>query len=129
MTHVIEPQLPEQPVFVYDFPASQAAFARLRPGNPTVAERFELYFNGVELANGYHELTNSAEQRERMARDVKIRQKEGLPCVPTDQRLLCALDAGLPDCAGVALGLDRLIMMAAGASSIQEVMSFPMDRA
>ncbi len=129
LTHVIEPRLPKQPVFVYDFPVNQAALARLRPGDPPVAERFELYVNGVELANGYHELTDSEAQRERIERDVKVRQKAGLPYVPTDQRLLCALDAGLPDCAGVAVGIDRLIMMAAGASSIREVMSFPADRA
>ncbi|MEE8343028.1 MAG: amino acid--tRNA ligase-related protein, partial [Gammaproteobacteria bacterium] len=129
LTHVIEPRLPERPVFVYDFPVSQAALARVRAGDPPVAERFELYVNGVELANGYHELTNSEEQRERMERDVKVRQKEGLSCVATDQRLLSALDAGLPDCAGVAVGIDRLIMMAAGAPGIQEVISFPVDRA
>lgn len=129
LTHVIEPRLSEQPVFVYDFPVSQAALARLRSGDPPVAERFELYVNGVELANGYHELTDSEEQCERMERDVKYRQREGLPCVPTDQRLLSALDAGLPDCAGVAVGIDRLIMLAAGVSSIEEVMSFPVDRA
>jgi len=129
LTHLIEPRLPEQPVFVYDFPVSQAALARLRPGDPPVAERFELYINGMELANGYHELTDSAEQRARMERDVKFRKKEGLPGIPADHRLLSALDAGLPNCAGVAVGIDRLIMLAAGASSIEEVMTFPLDRA
>lgn len=127
MTHVIEPAMPQNcPVFVYDFPASQASLARIR-GN--VAERFELYINGMELANGFHELNDSQEQRERFERDNKKRQHEGKQPVVLDENLLAALDSGLPDCAGVALGLDRLLMLITGATSIDKVLNFPFGRA
>jgi len=121
----------ERPTFVYDFPASQAALARVRsiPGEPPVAERFELFIDGMELANGFHELTDASEQRRRFERDVALRRQCALPEVPIDERLLAALDAGLPDCAGVALGFDRLVMVAAGARDISQVIAFPVDRA
>lgn len=132
MTHVIEPQLAPQPqpIFVYDFPASQAALARLSPNNPAVAERFEVYIHGIELANGYHELNNAEEQQQRFLADLQQRQK--LACtdaLPIDHYLISALQHGMPDCAGVALGIDRLIMIAAQAESLAEVISFPLDRA
>lgn len=130
LTHVVEPQLGRGRVtLLHDYPASQAALARLRPGDPPVAERFEAYLDGIELANGFHELHDAAEQRARFERDLAKRKEQGLPAVPADERLLVALAAGLPDCAGVALGVDRLVMLAAGASSIQDVLAFPIERA
>jgi elongation factor P--(R)-beta-lysine ligase len=126
----LEPRLGQSgPTFVYDFPASQAALARVRPGSPPLAERFEVFVAGVELANGFHELADAAEQRRRFADDLAQRRQRGLPEPPIDERLLAALAAGLPPCAGVALGVDRLVMLAAGAASIAEVIAFPIDRA
>jgi len=115
--------------FVYAYPATQAALARLDPADPRVAERFELYCGGVELANGFHELTSAAEQRARFGEDNARRQQLGLPVYPLDERLLAALAAGLPDCAGVALGFDRVAMLALGAAHIEEVLPFPTPRA
>lgn len=116
-------------VYVYDFPASQAALARVRASQPPVAERFELFLNGIEIANGYHELADAHEQRQRFAADGVARKRLGLAQMPVDERLLAALAHGLPDCAGVAVGLDRLFMIAAGESSIQAMMAFPITRA
>jgi lysyl-tRNA synthetase class 2 len=132
VSHLIEPRLPlNRPTFVYDYPASQAALARLRVGEGVVvvAERFEVFAGGLELANGFHELADPAEQRRRFAADLARRRALGLPAPPVDERLLAALATGLPDCAGVALGFDRLVMLAAGAASIEEVLAFPVDRA
>jgi len=130
MTHVVEPALPpDGPVFIYDYPASQAALARIRQSEPPVAERFELYLDGMELANGFHELTDAQEQRQRFAADLAARKASGLPGVPADERFLAALEAGLPPCAGVALGIDRLVMLAAGVKSISEVLTFDDARA
>jgi lysyl-tRNA synthetase class 2 len=130
LSHVVEPRLGRgRPTFVYDFPASQAALSRIRPGDPPVAERFEVWIRGVELANGYHELTDPVEQRRRFEGDLESRRARGLPGVPIDERLLAAMEHGLPDCAGVALGVDRLVMLAAGADRLDEVITFPVDRA
>lgn len=129
MTHCIEPQLPKHPVFIYDFPASQAALARIRAGNPALAERFEVYVQGLELANGFHELSSASEQRQRFQHDLIQREKAGYPLVPIDEHLLAALEQGLPDCAGVALGIDRLIMLATEKNTINEVLTFPIARA
>jgi len=115
--------------FVHGYPASQAALARLDPREPRTALRFELYCEGVELANGFHELAAPAEQRARFARDNAERARRGLPMAPLDERLLAALGAGLPDCAGVALGFDRTLMLATGAAEIEEVLAFPTDHA
>ena len=115
--------------FIYDYPASQAALARVRPGTPPVAERFEAFLGGVELVNGFHELADAAEQRRRFEADRTYRRTQGLMDVPLDARLLQALEQGLPGCAGVALGFDRLVMVAAGARSIEEVVAFPATRA
>jgi elongation factor P--(R)-beta-lysine ligase len=115
--------------FVHRYPASQAALARLDAADPRVALRFELYYRGVELANGYHELTNAAEQRLRFDADQQTRRQRGLPVNSIDPLLLAALEAGLPDCAGVALGFDRVLMLALGAASIDEVLAFPVERA
>ena len=108
---------------------SQAALARVREGEPRVAERFEVYLRGVELANGFHELADAAEQRRRFEADNARRRSAGLPEMPIDGRLLAALEAGLPDCCGVALGVDRLVMLATGAQRIDEVIAFPLERA
>lgn len=115
--------------FVHDYPASQAALARLNPQDSRVARRFEIYLGGIELANGFHELADAGEQRSRFARDLQERARRGLPAVPVDERFLAALAAGLPDCSGVALGFDRLVMLACGAASIEEVIAFPVERA
>ena len=115
--------------FVTHYPASQAALARLDPADPRVAHRFELYADGVELANGFHELADSAEQRRRFEADQRERQRRGLVAPALDERLLAALSRGLPDCAGVALGFDRVAMLATGAAHIDEILSFPYDRA
>jgi len=130
LTHAIEEKLGQgRLTFIYDYPASQASLARIQPGNPPTAARFELYLNGVELANGFHELADADEQRARFERQLHARAANNQDAVLMDERLLAALSAGLPDCAGVALGFDRLVMLAAGARSISEVVSFPMDRA
>jgi lysyl-tRNA synthetase class 2 len=130
LSHCIEPQLGQEKLtFVYDYPASQAALARVNHADPPLAERFELYLKGIELANGFHELGDAEEQRYRFDRDHHSRAAHGLPPVPVDENLLAALAAGLPDCAGVALGFDRLLMIAAGKPSLAEVIAFPMDRA
>lgn len=130
MTHAVEPRLPpSRPTFVYDFPASQAALARIRPGSPPLAERFEVYAGGLELANGYHELRDPREQRARFERDLELRRERGLREPPIDERLLAALRAGLPECAGVALGFDRLLLIAAAVVSLRDVIAFTVDRA
>jgi len=124
-THCLEPTL-SGITFVTDFPASQAALARIRRDEHghLVARRFEVYVDGMELANGYYELTDAAEQRSRFEADNRQREALGRVTLPLDERLLAALTHGLPACAGVALGFDRLVMLAAGASSLAEVMPF-----
>jgi lysyl-tRNA synthetase class 2 len=130
LSHLVEPQLGQKrPTFVYDYPASQAALARVRAGDPPLASRFELFIKGVEIANGFHELADSAEQRARFARQQHARLASGQPAVPVDERFLAALSAGLPDCAGVALGFDRLVMLAAGVDRIDDVMAFAWESA
>lgn len=129
LSHCIEPYLGRNRLtFVFDYPASQAALARIRPGDPPVAERFELYYQGIELANGFRELRDAAEQRRRWAGDNRRRAARGLVPMPLDEYLLAALAAGLPDCAGVALGFDRLLMLAAGKATVQEVVAFPLEQ-
>ena len=115
--------------FVYGYPASQAALARLDPRDRRTALRFELYGEGLELANGFHELTSAAEQRQRFERDLEERRRRGLAQPAMDERLLGALTHGVPDCAGVALGFDRVMMLASGARHIDEVLAFPTERA
>ena len=130
MTHCIEPHLGfENPVMIYDFPISKAALAKVRDVVPAVGERFEVYVRGTELANGYHELTDPDIQLERIQADCEYRRTNGLMEIPIDFRLISALKAGLPDSAGVALGLDRLLMLMLGSHEIQEVVSFTTDRA
>ncbi|MEI8608188.1 elongation factor P--(R)-beta-lysine ligase [Enterovibrio sp. Hal110] len=117
------------PAFVYNFPASQAALARVCDDDPRVAARFEVYYQGIELANGFYELDNADEQLARFEEDNRKREKMGLKTQPIDHHLIDAIRAGLPDCAGVALGVDRLIMLALGKSHIDDVIAFPVGRA
>lgn len=127
---VVGPRLGRKgPTFIYDYPAAQAALARIRPGDPALAERFELYLDGLELANGFGELADAVEQRRRFEQDLAARAARGLPARPLDERLLAALAHGLPDCAGVALGFDRLVMTALGLGTIDEALAFPVERA
>lgn len=131
MSFRVEPELgQERPVFITRYPASQAALARIASDHGgLVAHRFELYFKGLELCNGYWELTDPAEQRERFADDNRRRNAAGKPEMAVDQAFLAALEAGLPECSGVALGLDRLLMLKTGAARIDEVLAFPIERA
>ena len=127
---LVEPKLgAERPCLLFDYPASQAALAKVRHEAFPVAERFELYFRGVELANGYHELTDPAELRRRNAEHNAARRRRALRTFPEESRLLAAMDADFPASAGVALGFDRLAMLALGATSLAEVVAFPFDRA
>jgi lysyl-tRNA synthetase class 2 len=134
MAFVVGPRLaPVAPSFVYDFPASQAALARVRPtgpkNDPPVAERFELFWKGQELANGFHELGDAAEQRARFEADRARRRVAGRDVPPYDAHLIEALAAGLPECAGVALGVDRLLMLLLGLPAIAAAMPFDYGRA
>jgi lysyl-tRNA synthetase class 2 len=126
----IEPQIGQQkPCFVYHFPASQAALAKLNGDDNRVAERFELYFKGMELANGFDELTEVGEQRQRFVDDNKKRKALGIEEVNVDERFIAALAHGLPQCSGVALGVDRLLMLALNAKRIADVITFDVERA
>ena len=128
-THLIEPKLGQEcPVFVYDFPASQAMLAKVRAEEPKVASRFEVYFKGIELANGFHELSDAKEQRKRFAQDLATRQELNLPPVPCDENFLLALP-NLPDCSGVAIGIDRLLLLTANANSLNEILCYPFSEA
>lgn len=129
MAHCIEPKLLPELLFVYDFPVGQAMLARtvVREDGVSVAQRFELYAAGLELANGFYELTDAVEQRHRFDADMQKRAALGLPLVPMDEQLLAALMFGLPECAGVALGVDRLLLFLAKTQRIQEVIAFPLQ--
>lgn len=126
----IEPKIGQtSPCFIYDFPASQAALAKLSPVDPKVAERFELYYKGVELANGFNELQSVEEQKQRFLADNETRERLGIEPAKLDDKFLAALEHGLPNCAGVAMGLDRLLMLMTGADKIGEVLAFDVVRA
>ena len=130
LTECVAPRLGrERPTILYHYPASQAALARVVDGQPPVAERFELFVDGIELANGYHELTDADELRRRMRQANARRVADGRQALPEQSRLLDALEAGLPPSTGVALGLDRVLMIAVGAGRIDEVIAFPIERA
>ena len=131
MTHRIQPRFPPNQLLVlHDYPASQCALARVvRRGDVEVAERFELYLGALELANGYHELTDAAEQRARFERDHAVRAGRGAVLPPIDEALLQSLADGMPDCSGVALGIDRLLMAMLGTGSIADVLGFDFNRA
>jgi lysyl-tRNA synthetase class 2 len=127
---VIQPALPEQGLtFIFDFPIDQAALARTRQGTPAVAERFELYLGRSELANGYQELTNAAEQHRRFIVENEQRKRDGKPAYALDNNLIAALEHGMPECAGVALGVDRLLLSICDSNSLTEVIAFSFSRA
>lgn len=131
MSLVVEPSLPKDTVtFIYNFPASQAALAKFgREDGFSVGRRFECFWQGFELANGYNELTDANEQRRRFQQDNEERKARKAPTAKIDERFLAALSSGLPECSGVALGVDRLIMAISGARSIDDVIAFPFERA
>ena len=114
-------------LIIYDYPACMAALARLSKTNPAVSERFEVFIDGMEIANGFSELTNAQEQRQRLLADKAYRQQRQMHCPSIDERFLAALEAGLPVCAGVAVGLDRLLMVLSGARHIAEVNCFTLE--
>jgi elongation factor P--(R)-beta-lysine ligase len=127
MGALVGPQLGHDRLsFIYDYPAAQAALAKVYGD---VAARFEAYLDGIELANGFHELADAGEQRARFEHDQAERVRRNLPPIPIDEKFLAALEHGLPECSGVALGFDRLVMCAVGARHIDEVLAFPFDRA
>lgn len=127
---LVEPEIGKtRPVAVYHFPAAQAALAQISSEDHRVAERFEFYYKGLELANGFNELTDVKEQFSRFEQDNRQREKMGLPQQAIDRRLLGALQAGVPNCAGVALGVDRLMMIALNAERIEEIMAFSINNA
>ena len=129
ITHRLQPAFPRDRITViHDYPASQCALAKIRPAETPLAERFELYLGPYELANGYHELNDAAEQRGRFERDNAVRRARGQREVPIDEGLLAVLDA-MPDCAGVALGVERLLMCLAGTDAIAQVLAFPFSEA
>ena len=130
MAERIQPRLGnEQPAILFEYPASQAAMSNVRPGPPPVAERFELFVRGIELANGYHELLDADELIRRNQLINQQRRDGGKYDLPEESRLLQAMQHGLPQCSGTALGFDRLVMLALGAGSLDEVIAFPVDRA
>ena len=131
LSRQVEPALPpEQLTVVTDFPGWAAALAETAADDEgtTVARRFEVYFRGLELANGYQELTDPEEQRARFEQDRALRSQRGVPDMAPDENLLAALEAGLPQCSGVALGIERVLMAWLGADTIEEVIAFPADR-
>ena len=130
MTHLIQPALPKNaPIFIYDYPATQAALANIRKEKINLAERFELFINGVELANGYQELLDAEEQQQRFENENSARANSGMESIPIDGNLIAALRHGLPMVSGVALGLDRVLMLATGVTSINDVIAFTFDKA
>jgi lysyl-tRNA synthetase class 2 len=129
LVDTVEPALEAQDtaIFLTEYPSPLASLARTKPGDPRVAERFELYVAGVELCNGFGELTDAKEQRDRFERDRATRRARGLPAYPIDERFLGALEEGIPPCAGNALGVDRLVALACGTRDISEVLAFTAD--
>lgn len=129
LTHCIEPHLGQTvPTFIYDYPASQAAFAKKHPDNANIAERFEVYYQGMELGNGYHELLDANEQKQRFQMHNNKRKTLGHDEMPLDAKLLAAMTKGLPPCAGIAIGVDRLVLLATKSQTIEEVISFSFAR-
>jgi len=129
-TEIIEPTIGlDVPCFVYNFPSSQASLAKICPDDPKVAQRFECYFKGIELVNGFNELTDAKQQLLRFEEDNKKRLQDGKVEMPIDYRFIAALEDGIPDCAGVALGIDRLVMLAINANEINQVITFPIENA
>jgi len=129
-SHKVQPLLGRSALcLVYGYPACQSSLARLNADNPLITDRFELFINGVELGNGYYELANASEQDRRFSHELKLRQHAGLPAATKDTRLLAALESGLPDCSGLAIGIDRLLMVLSGHTHISQVLAFPISHA
>jgi elongation factor P--(R)-beta-lysine ligase len=129
-SHKVQPQLGENALcMVYDYPACQSSLARINADNPLVTDRVEVFINGIELGNGYYELTDATEQDRRFDEEIGIRQQRKRPVTVKDKHLIAALEAGLPECSGMAIGLDRVLMLLTDSSSIQDVLSFPIHRA
>lgn len=127
---VVQPKLPAaRLVFITHFPAVQASLAKLDDADPRVARRFEVFVNGSELANGFEELTDYREQQQRIEAEQCVRREQGLACLPEDERFLAALAHGLPACSGVAVGVDRILMLVAGLTQVNEALSFDFTRA
>lgn len=125
---VVEPRLGvDRPEFLVDYPADQASLARIKAADPRWAERFELYAGGMELANGWTEVGDADEYLRRCNDDLSERRRLGLPEYPVDERYVSMLRDGMPECAGVALGFDRVVMLLTGATSIRDVIAFPID--
>lgn len=129
-SHKVQPHLGDNALcMVYGYPACQSSLARVNPHNPLITDRVELFIDGVELGNGYYELTDASEQGRRFDRELVARREQGLPAAVKDDRLIEALDSGLPECAGMAIGLDRLLMLLSDSASIEDVLSFAIRRA
>ncbi len=129
-SHKVQPLLGRSSLcLVYGYPACQSSLARLNADNPQITDRFELFIDGVELGNGYYELANACEQDRRFSHELKLRQQSGQPAATKDTRLLAALESGLPDCSGLAIGIDRLLMVLSGSAHINQVIAFPISNA
>lgn len=129
-SHKVQPQLGEGAVcMVYGYPSCQSSLARVSGLNPLTTERVEVFINGIELGNGYYELTDAKEQDSRFDKEITIREQQNRPLVAKDYQLLAAMEAGLPECSGMAIGLDRLLMVMTQSASIDDVLSFPLHRA
>jgi lysyl-tRNA synthetase class 2 len=129
-SHQVQPHLGGNALcLVYGYPACQSSLARISAHCSLITERVELFINGIELGNGYCELVDADEQNQRFDKELAVRQQQNSPVAVKDKRLISALESGLPECSGVAIGLDRLLMLLSGSSSIDEVLSFPIHRA
>jgi elongation factor P--(R)-beta-lysine ligase len=129
-SHKVQPHLGQNALcMVYGYPACQSSLARINAQNPLIVDRVELFINGVELGNGYFELTDAEEQGRRFDKELDIRRQKSLPASVKDGRFVAALQAGLPECSGMAIGLDRLLMLLSDSASINDVLGFPIDRA
>lgn len=129
-SHKVQPYLGENALcMVYDYPACQSSLARINEHNSQITDRVEIFLEGIELGNGYYELTDPEEQNRRFNKEISIRRERKLPTITKDSYLISALEAGLPECSGMAIGLDRLLMVLTGSNAIDDVLSFPLHRA
>ncbi|MGZ4976296.1 MAG: EF-P lysine aminoacylase EpmA [Methylobacter sp.] len=129
-SHKIQPYLGDNALcMVYGYPACQSSLAKINKDNALIVDRVEMFINGVELGNGYYELTDADEQSKRFDKELAVRQQQNLPVAVKDKHLVSALVSGLPECSGMAIGLDRLLMLLSGSASIENVLSFPIHRA
>jgi len=129
-SHKVQPHLGDNALcMVYGYPACQSSLARINEHNALVTDRVELFINGIELGNGYDELVDAKQQSKRFDKELAIRQQQNSPVSVKDKRLISALESGLPECSGVAIGLDRLLMLLSDSASIDDVLSFPIRRA